>query len=162
MDISDRLRAVVPPISTPLLALYYLYLPLAIFLFGWVRPEFAIPLAILSGLLPIRICRKLKSAEFHFQRRKLLIAAGIILLWVILSGIGGYVWQNRWDHFFRNAVFNDLIQRPWPVADGNDILCYYLGYWLPPALLAKITGSSAIGNFAQLIYGFFGVLLAFR
>lgn len=84
----------------------------------------------------------------------------VVAVWAFLGGIGGYIWQNRWDHMFRNAVFMDLVASPWPVVNGDDMLVYYLGFWLPPALVAKAAGSLAVGWAAQWLYAVGGLLLA--
>ncbi|MDE6810953.1 MAG: hypothetical protein K2J15_01235 [Muribaculaceae bacterium] len=147
---------------TTIYALYYLYLPLALFLINWVKLPIGLPLAVITGVMPLWVCRNLDNHIINIPRRKFLVTIGVLLIWVLLSGVGGYVWQNRWDHFFRNAVFNDLMQRPWPVCEGNDVLCYYIGFWLPPALAAKATGNLDIGWFGQFIYACIGIFLAFR
>lgn len=145
-----------------LVSLYYLYLPLALFLCSWIKFWVGIPLSLLLGIAPIVVLRNIKGNIATAKLSKETIVFCILLAWVILSGIGGYVWQNRWDHFFRNAVFEDLVNRPWPVSDGVNILTYYLGYWLPAAFFAKLTSNIEIGWFVQLLYGFLGILLAFR
>lgn len=143
------------------IALYYLYIPLALFLYAWVNLWYSVPLIVALGILPLTLCREVNSNSVTFTRRQIRITAGVLLAWVILSGIGGFVWQNRWDHLFRNAVFNDLVNRAWPVVDGQNVLTYYIGYWLPSAAVAKIAGYMWIGRLCQLVYGFIGIMLAF-
>ncbi len=157
MTFTNRL----PKRSLLRIAFYYLYIPLAIFLCSWVKLLYSVPLIIALGILPLTLCRNLNTDSVYFTRRQIWITVGVLLVWVILSGIGGFVWQNRWDHSFRNAVFNDLVGRSWPVIDGQNILTYYIGYWLPSAAIAKITGYMWIGRVCQLLYGFIGVFLAF-
>ena len=147
-----------------LIALYYLYIPLALYLCAWVNICISIPLALLLGISPLLLCKQSMDnggSSVTFTRRQLFITMIVLSAWVVLSGIGGYAWQNRWDHSFRNAVFNDLVNRPWPVADGENILTYYIGFWLPPAAIAKLTGTIWIGRFCQLLYGFAGIMIAF-
>lgn len=147
-----------------LIALYYLYIPLALFLCAWVNICISIPLALLLGISPLLLCKQSMDnggSSVTFTRRQIFITMIVLSAWVVLSGIGGYAWQNRWDHSFRNAVFNDLVNRPWPVADGENILTYYIGFWLPPAAIAKLTGPIWIGRFCQLLYGFAGIMIAF-
>jgi hypothetical protein len=133
-------------------------------LLGWVKPVISIPLILIS-LYCLISCFK-DSAETLsgiFDRKKLIIIICILLIWVILSGIGGFVWQNGWDHKFRNAIFKDLFYYKWPVVNHEEgaNLCYYFGYWLPSAWIAKLFNSLSIGYLFQLIWGFSGVLLSF-
>jgi hypothetical protein len=65
------------------------------------------------------------------------------MLWCLLSGIGGYAYQND-DFQFRNAVFRDLANYSWPVTlpyqGGTALLVYYFLYWLPSAAIASAFG----------------------
>lgn len=145
-----------------LLSILYLYIPMAIFLCSWVKPWYGIPAAILLGIAIFRSAGVIPIKKISYNSRRLKIATAILTIWVILSGIGGFVWQNRWDHLFRNAVFIDLVNYEWPVSDGSSVLTYYIGFWLPSALLAKVTGCIIIGWISQLLYAIAGILLAFR
>lgn len=152
-------------ISKPTLGLagyYYLYTPVMLFLCAWINPWIGVPIGILAGIAPAWMFKQINDGKnLHVNGKKWVVILGVLLLWVLLSGIGGYVWQNRWDHFFRNAVFMDIAGRPWPVHEGCDLMVYYLGFWLPAALMAKITGCMEAGWFFQLVYGFIGILIAF-
>lgn len=148
--------------NTYLVALYYLYIPWALFIGYWVKPFIGIPLIITLGCIPWYLFHNANEKIIKGTKQQEQIIFCVIAIWVILSGIGGFVWQNRWDHMFRNAIFNDLVFLDWPVYLENDILTYYIGYWLPAALLGKLAHSIEIGMASQLIYGFIGLLLAFR
>lgn len=66
---------------------------------------------------------------------------GIMLVWTIISGIGG-AFPQKSDLHIRNAILHDLINYPWPVryADGYDSsLTYYIAFWIIPALIGKLT-----------------------
>ena len=67
----------------------------------------------------------------------LLIA--IALIWVWQSGIGGF-WAQSKDYPWRNAIYRDIVIRDWPVFYDmyGAALVYYIGFWLPPALLGKL------------------------
>ena len=86
-------------------------------------------------------------------------------MWVALSGIGGFAFQNI-DFHTRNAVFRDLINFPWPVkyyTNPTDPsipynLVYYTGFWLPAALVGKIAGWLA-ANIALYIWTVLGIIL---
>ncbi len=144
----------------------YLAFPCAVFFLGYLRLYYALPLTALVALSLILVLRREKrgsgAGRFWAEHwRGLLLFAAILLLWVLLSGVGGYAWQNRWDHKFRNAVFQDLVLRDWPVTDGEgNALCYYFGFWLPAALVGKLFGLSA-GYFALFLYALIGCGMAF-
>ncbi|MBK8781599.1 MAG: hypothetical protein IPO22_07285 [Anaerolineales bacterium] len=80
-----------------------------------------------------------------------------------LSGVGGYTFQN-WDHHWRNAVLHDLINYDWPVFYSTPesgpvkMLVYYVGYWLPSALVGKLLGWQA-ANFFLFLWTWLGVIL---
>lgn len=145
-----------------LISTYYLLLPLCIFLCAWVNFWIGIPLAAILALTPVLVARGMEGKTVFGNRKMEAVILIVLFLWVFCSGIGGYVWQNRWDHLFRNAVFTDLVERPWPVQNGSSIMTYYFGFWLFPALCGKITGNIEVGWFMQLVYAFIGILLAFR
>jgi hypothetical protein len=106
------------------------------------------------------------GAFISLSKRVLGFTIFTVLLWVALSGIGGFAFQNT-DFHIRNAIFHDLINYPWPViyysnpADPSIAytLTYYIGFWLPAALVGKIAGWQA-GNIALYIWSVLGVLLA--
>lgn len=145
----------------------YLLLPLLLFVAAWVALLIAIPLILMIFYSFYALIKNspLEDLNYRIKRKKVLIIVGVIIAWVVLSGIGGFVWQNRYDHMFRNAIFNDLFFSNWPVVSGKELgpltLCYYIGYWLPSALVAKIGGNINLGYIFQLIWGVIGVVIAF-
>ena len=93
-----------------ILGYFYLFISVAIFLIGNVKLWISIPLivAIFIGVLKgIKNAPKMEVKLFH-GNKKFWIILLIIILWVAFSGIGGFIWQNRYDHMFRNAIFMDL------------------------------------------------------
>lgn len=150
----------------PALSLVYLSIPLLLFLSSWIKLAISVPLILLllySLIQTYRNAEPLQLESLQFKG-KIVIILSVLLLWVVLSGIGGLVWQNRWDHMFRNALFRDLVRYDWPVIDTGygpeRILCYNLGFWLPSALIGKVFGLQ-VGYIAQLIWAFAGIVLAF-
>ena len=149
------------------LSYLYLYIPICLFLFGWVKPLIAVPIILISAYCLFSNIKFFPDIQFNIfeNRKKLFIILGIIFIWVFLSGIGGFVWQNRWDHMFRNAIFKDLFSYGWPVVnyDGSTPvnLCYYIGFWLPSAFVAKLFNSITVGYIFQFLWGLLGVILAF-
>ncbi|MBE7433713.1 MAG: hypothetical protein HS100_07335 [Anaerolineales bacterium] len=155
------------------LSYIYLLLPFILFLFGWVRLALALPLALIllfalykllfTNYQPFDFAQgKSPLSTFHFSLSTvywLLITA----LWLLLSGIGGYAFQN-WDHNWRNVVFRDLMNFDWPVYYAQPesgpvkMLVYYVGFWLPSALIAKFTNWQ-VANFVLFLWSLFGLLL---
>ena len=124
----------------PLLAYAYLCIPVLLFLLFWVRPILSVPLSLAVAYGFFQTLRNARPLQIDFksQQKKLAVIFILLLLWVISSGIGGLVWQNRWDHMYRNALFHDLVRYDWPVVNFEGAtprsLCYYIGFWLPSAL----------------------------
>ncbi len=154
-------------------ALIWLGLPTFLFLAFWLRPIIAIPSALLLVIaLFLRIRRP--AADFHASGYRSIrtdwrywICLAAVALMVLFTGIGGLVPQFGGDHIYRNALFYDLVRRPWPVTYdpvmGDPVtLCYYFGFWLPPALAGKLTGLILPGDIAQALYAFWGMWIFFR
>ncbi len=159
--------------SSALLALAYIYvfLPILLFLVGWLKLYIGIPLAALllyfafrawKTETPIRLFSGKKKAELI-----VLIAAvaAIVIFWVVTSGIGEVVWQ--WgDHKVRNGIFETLIGNRWPVTNTLEYhgamrergLVYYLGFLLPAALIGKIATYPA-GLAALVLWSALGIFL---
>ena len=133
-----------------LLALGTLLIPGIIVLFTWVQPVWAIPcvFALTGAFLMYR--KSLfdsihlpvfgKSKEIQLPILTVLACLACAALWTALSGIGGFFYQND-DFYGRNAIFHDLLNYHWPVHfPGTEYaLTYYIGYWMVPSLLGKIT-----------------------
>ncbi|MDD4311182.1 MAG: hypothetical protein PHW41_01725 [Eubacteriales bacterium] len=150
----------------PTLSLVYLAIPVLLFLSFWIKPLVSVPLIALILYSLFRTYQNTNPFQLEkpSAKGKVVWILAILFVWVLLSGIGGFVWQNRWDHMFRNALFQDLVKYDWPVIDtslgSTRLLCYNFGFWLPSALIGKALGMQA-GYVFQLIWAFFGVALAF-
>lgn len=138
--------------------LFYLFLPVLIFFFGWLNWYISIPLCLLMLFCVYKTISEIGGSVISVSYKKFILILSILLLWCILSGVGRYVWQNE-DHYWRNAIFNDLVSYDWPVINDNYSLCYYFGYWLPAALVGKIFDSVEIGNVILLVWTWLGVSL---
>ena len=163
--------------------LAYLTLPTVVFLLGWLRWELGIPagIAVLAALG--RAFRRKRAdgavtlAPIAEPAERLEIAVPValalvacIVAWCVLAGQGGFVMQSG-DWNWRNATFRDLITHEWPVRydDWNRALVFYVGHWLPSALVGKlvlaVTDSLPcawrLGNIALLFWTATGVVLGF-
>jgi hypothetical protein len=141
----------------------YLLLPFILFGVGWLRLAIAVPVIGVMLWALWGIWNRVERAEDEFQPR---ITAFVILLaglWVLLSGVGGYAFQN-YDFHARNAILRDLIEYEWPVIYAQPergplrMLVYYLGYWLPAALAGKLLGWNFANGFLFL-WTWLGVIL---
>lgn len=149
----------------------YAALPLLIFTLGWIKPLIGIPVSV---LLVYALYKSLfedgsdDNSPFINSKKLLLGLALAALVWCYLAGLGGFYYQSP-DHHWRNAVFHDLINYAWPVryGFGDTALVYYIGFWLPAAVIAEISSllganpetAFTVGNIALLIYAAAGILL---
>ncbi len=158
-------------------ALCYVILPVIIFLFGWTKIWVALIGAALFILLAFRLFKSLIDTEkaITFDKRFWILASIVLAVWVILSGIGGYAFQNE-DFWARNPIYRDLSTYSWPVfydlskepayvqeICGTDTVAfsYYFSWWLPVALLSKIFRLGDPGrNFLLYLWAFIGTFLA--
>ena len=110
--------------------------------------------------------------ELHKENLlKIVFIITVIGVWVYYSGIGRLVFQNT-DHSARNAIFDILVQYDWPVINYEvnlDImpkgttatsLVYYIGFWLPAAVVGKIFGLEAGYGF-QIFWAILGITLVY-
>lgn len=149
----------------------YVILPVMIFLLGWTKWFIGIPGAVILCICWYRMATDFAVVELpawnKIQTEKLIFVIGIILLWVYLSGIGKFVFQNT-DHDCRNPIFDILVNYSWPVtktmpeALGGDIkgLIYYIGFWLPAAVIGKIFGLTA-GYCFQAVWAALGIVICY-
>ena len=157
-------------------SLSYLILPLLIFYFGWLKLPFAIIASIITIFSGYKIYKSLNDESFKVDKKIVykIISLILIVLWVYLSGIGGYAYQ-RWDFFVRNPIFNDLIKSDWPLTinlstnstelqqltgSGSVAFIYYFSWWLPVCLIAKIYNlSNGVANFLLFLHAIIGIVL---
>ena len=85
----------------------------------------------------------------------------LALAWTYLSGVGDFRPQ-QFDYFKHNLIFNNLVRFDWPVRYADDTyLCYYLAYYLPPALLAKWIGGVSMVHWYVFGWTWLGLTLLF-
>jgi len=160
------------------ISVFYIALPVFIFLATWLRAAVAVPMCIIFAVSFFFLFRnKPAEIDWTFSRkniRPVVIVLILLAAWVFLSGIGGFSFQNT-DYSDRNAIFHDLIEKAWPVtyhfsgqlnqANQGSIplpafgmLTYYISFWLPAALFGKVFGWYAANAFL-LFWTFTGVVL---
>ena len=143
-------------------AYIYLALPIILFSAGWLRWYYSIPVVlciICAMLLSIRNEIRDDAEIEGLSWGKIVAVLCIIIVWVYLSGIGGLSFQNS-DHNARTAAYRALVEYDWPVVSHTHdaALIYYIGFWLPSALVGKLFGFMAGYRF-QAIWAAVGVFL---
>lgn len=155
--------------SLEIQAYVWLGLPMLLFLCGWMRWYISLPLcAALIWASVSRFTRRGGAAGDGCAAgvrlsRGYVAAVVIIPLLLLFLGMGGFVAQH-WDYQWRNAVFFDLARRDWPVvydAEVPRLLCYYIGFWLPSAVVSRLTGLIMPGDVAQLLWAWWGLAIGY-
>ncbi len=144
----------------------YIALPFLIFAAGFLKWQFALSISlciIFSILFAAGDNEGLNVLPFN-RKATFKIAVGVlfIIAMVLLSGIGNVLWQNN-DHATRNTFFDILVKYTWPpkyvTSAGNEVgIVYYLGFWLPSALIGKIFTLEA-GYVFQIIWAVLGLCI---
>lgn len=150
------------------MAYLYLVLPFLIFAIGWMKPLYAIACCGIALTALWRVLRGIREENSSVltgrEKKVLVIAFFIIIIWVGMSGIGQVAYQNE-DHIWRNAMFEVLVEHEWPiirksVTDGGmgTGFSYYIGYWLPAACVGKQFGMGSGYDF-QILWAVLGIYL---
>ena len=146
----------------------YLVLPFFIFSIGWLRIWVATPVVlvlVISFYFMLKYAPKLWVPQVTRENiEKIFLIMVIIGIWVYLSGIGRLVFQNG-DHAWRDTIFEILMTQEWPVmgygVDGSQTsLIYYIGFWLPAAVVGQLFGLRA-GYLALFIWSLLGIALVY-
>ncbi|MFO0703164.1 MAG: hypothetical protein U0525_00350 [Patescibacteria group bacterium] len=109
-----------------------------------------------------RSLRIYKKPQIIFSKTVVVLVLTSLILGA-LSGAGQFVWQKP-DWTKHNVILNDLISYEWPVYYGKGhfveqtSLVYYIGYYLPAALIGKVT-SYDFAQIALFLYTTLGLLL---
>lgn len=139
-------------------AYIWIFAAIVIFAVGFLKPYLAIIASIAIGAALYKVFTIPNDTEF-FVGKKMFVSAGIIIiLWMILCGQEGIVFQPA-DWNGRNAQLEDLVAYTWPVyySDGS-AFTYYIGHFLVPALIGKMFGLGA-ARVALMIYTTIGVYI---
>lgn len=125
-------------------AVTYALIPVVLFLTCFLKWYFALFGLVAIGfgyrdILKNKRKNTLRTKTINLRVSTMVIIFFVALLWCQLGGLNGYLYQTAdWD--CRNAIFRDLITHRWPVVyeSSNSALVYYVGHWLPAALIAKV------------------------
>lgn len=144
----------------------YLYIPILIFLCGWIKLYFAIPAAILVILVIYKVSGDSAQDKFElFTHKGLFILLGcaiFLLAWCVLSGLGGFVSQSS-DWGKHNVLLEDLVNYNWPVRyefNSGGVMDYYIAGYLFPALIGKMFGGGIrTAEIVLLLWTWIGLIL---
>lgn len=127
----------IPVIWIKRISIMYLLIPFIIFCLGFLKTYVSVSISVLFlGLIVLNWrAAPLDDSSVQISRRNLIFTVFGILVWVALSGTGGFVFQNT-DFHIRNAIFRDLIIYDWLVKYfSNPVnpsipysLVYYTGF----------------------------------
>lgn len=147
------------------LILIYIYLPVIIFMIGFVRPFLAI-LVIAGTLYCLLSCIKdeqKENSEYIMIKWYTVLFLLLIFTVCIVAGFGG-MFREAGDWSKHNAVLHDLCEQSWPVyyqKEEQSMLTYYIGQYLIPALWGKVTNSFFQAQIALALYSLFGLSLIY-
>ena len=150
--------------SLKITTLLYLLIPSVLFLLTWVHLWIGIPCVLFIIFFVWKTYQSTfeEQSETRISSSLLWICLGLSVLINFLLGIGEFRPQT-YDFQANNYKYYDLITHDLPVyyAQQKTYLCYYTGYYLPTALLAKIFGieSAKYFSFVWTVLGLWIVLL---
>lgn len=148
--------------TTVTLAEAYLFLPVIMWVAAWFIWPISVP--VCAGLLWVFIKHASErggggqEAGLHpVKVSGFVICVLLAAAYTFITGFDGRL-NQAWDFVVRNAIYDELVQNPWPlIKDQGYFVVYSLQYWLPPAWLASWFPAAQV-QILQLWY-FIGILL---
>ena len=141
----------------------YLLIPSVLFLLTWIHLWIGIPCVLFIVFYTWKTLQKttVSTHETFISLSTFLFCLGISIILNYILGIGEFRPQT-YDFQANNFKYYDLITHQLPVyyAEQKTYLCYYTGYYLPSALLAKVFGIETCRYFS-FIWSVFGMWLVF-
>ena len=142
----------------------YLYLPIFLFLFTWVKWYFV---AAATALLLIAVSRMVRD---YIKDKQPGLGIGVGTCFVVVVSVllfayymgytGGAPQSADWNK--HNAILHDLTTRKWPVyyeTQERSMLTYYIAQYLVPSLIGKLCASFSVTEWAQYWWNAAGILL---
>ena len=141
----------------------YLLIPSVLFLLTWIYLWIGIPCVIFIVFYTWRTLQKttISTPETFISLPTFLLCLGISITLNYVLGIGEFRPQT-YDFQANNFKYYDLITHKLPIyyPEQKTYLCYYTGYYLPSALLAKVLGIETCRYFS-FVWSVFGMSLVF-
>lgn len=155
------------------LSLLYLALPNIIMMMAWVRPIPAclIIIGIIASLLYYAVTQLKSEAGRSIpltQKNAWLLLLTVLLISMpfIHDGLVGLFPTGYDYHVSRQAYYSNIVDAPWPVVypDGSTTT-YYIGMFLPPALICRLLNispghGSIIAQYVILMWIVLGLTLS--
>ena len=141
----------------------YLLIPSVLFLLTWIHLWIGIPCGIYIVFYTWKTLQEttISTHKTFISLPTFLLCLGISIALNYILGIGEFRHQT-YDFQANNFKYYDLITHQLPVyyAEQQTYLCYYTGYYLPSALLAKAFGIETCRYFS-FVWSVFGMNLVF-
>ena len=141
----------------------YLLIPSILFLLTWIHLWIGIPFVLFITFYTWKTFQgsEFSTNEFPIPLQNILLCLLISISLNYILGIGEFRPQT-YDFQANNFKYYDLITNNLPVyyAEQKTYLCYYTGYYLPSALLAKVFGIETCRYFS-FVWSAFGMGLVF-
>ena len=156
-------------LSVPVLfrvIVFYLYLPLFLFVFGWLNPVIAVVIFLISLAGIWAAMKEIEKGRVNeyvpISKKETLIFFLLFAVFLIFVGHGDLMPQD-FDWHKHHAIYYDLMNYAWPVEyQGDVMLTYYLGQYIVPAAIAKLFFKSHfVLNVAIVAWNAFGLLLTY-
>ncbi len=146
----------------------YMALSVCLFLCGWFEAYISLPLS-LGIATSIYIFFKKSANNVNDEKWHISTSEGVQLVTIFLlivfclfkSGLAGVFATHSDYYIFRNGLYHNLIDAPWPVIlpDGKE-MSYYLSGLLVPAMLSRLTESYLLQQWILLIWSSIPIFLA--
>jgi hypothetical protein len=149
--------------SLKISTILYLLIPSVLFLLTWIHLWIGIPCVLFIAFYTWKTFQDgaFSDTEKVISSQNILLCLGISIGLNFLLGIGEFRYQT-YDFQANNFKYYDLITHGLPVyyAKQQTYLCYYTGYYLPSALLAKVFGIETCRYFS-FVWSVVGMSLVF-
>ncbi len=141
----------------------YLLIPSVLFLLTWIHLWIGIPCVLYIVFYTWKTLQKsdFSTHETKISLQNILLCFSISIALNYVLGIGEFRPQT-YDFQANNFKYYDLITHQLPIyyPEQQTYLCYYTGYYLPSALLAKVFGIETCRYFS-FVWSVFGMGLVF-
>lgn len=146
----------------------YIYIPIVLFLIFWIKSTVAVIVLLFLAaafcfcLLEKRFAKsRAPASDLYLDLYIYAVVLAIIIVWCVISGLGGYTKQAG-DWSKHNVMLKTLTENDWPVSaewqGKTGVICYYIAYYLVPALAGKLAGMEAVQQMT-LVWSVIGIFL---